>query len=105
MDAGVSSTAAGRLTQSVDRLVNQVAHWQQNRWSAARAVRAYALVQQVADLTADTEGEPRRIVPRLADLVLPDQLRVVSDDLITVGAPDEILAAAAEAVDEARQAL
>jgi hypothetical protein len=104
VNAGDTSAAA-RLTLAVDRLVNQVGHWQQNRWSASRADRVHELVQQVADLAAEAEGEPCRAVPRLADLVLPDQLRVVSDDLVAAGAAETVLTAAAEAVDEARRAL
>ena len=45
-----------------------------------------ALVQQLADLAADAEGEPPRAVPRLDnDLALPDQLRVVAADLLAAG--------------------
>jgi hypothetical protein len=58
----------------------------------------YALVQHLADLGADAEGRPRRTVP-LAEhaLVLPDQLAVMTADLLLAGDP-AALTAAAEAV-------
>jgi hypothetical protein len=78
---------------AVDRLVNRVSHWTPPRWAAAtasgdgsRADVMYALVQRVADLAADAEGQPRRRVPRLDNaLALPDQLRVVARDLAATG--------------------
>jgi hypothetical protein len=109
---------------SVDRLINQVGHWEQSRWrtrpgrapgagpSAAggfapptRADLVYALVQRLADRGADAGGHPRRPVPRAADLVLPDQLRVMADDLIAAGPGDEVLERAADDVDRVRQAI
>jgi hypothetical protein len=65
----------------------------------------YALVQRLADRGADAERQPRRTVPRLGDPVLPDQLRVMADDLRTAGAPAEQLAAAADDVDAVRRTL
>ncbi|XVU26426.1 hypothetical protein ACQPZJ_05060 [Actinoplanes sp. CA-054009] len=86
---------------SVDRLLNQVRHWEAPRWRAEdRGDRVYALVQRLADLAADAEGRPRREVPRESDLVLPDQVRVMADD-IPPGAFDE----AAAAVDDVRKNL
>jgi hypothetical protein len=78
---------------AVDRLVNRVSHWTPPRWAAStasgdgsRADVMYALVQRVADLAADAEGQPRRRVPRLDNaLALPDQLRVVARDLAATG--------------------
>jgi hypothetical protein len=74
---------------SVDRLHNQVRHWEQGRWwsrtSGATATRGdltFALIQRLADLGADAEQRPRRPVPREHDMVLPDQLRVLADDLL-----------------------
>jgi hypothetical protein len=59
----------------------------------------HALLQRLADLAADAEGQPRRPVPRLDNvLALPDQLRVIAADL-TAAKPDEAtLAAATELV-------
>jgi hypothetical protein len=81
------------LDRAVDRLVNHVSHWTPSRWAASSASGAgsradvmYALVQRLADLGADVEGQPRRPVPRLDnDLALPDQLRVVAADLGATG--------------------
>jgi hypothetical protein len=78
------------LELAVARLVNQVAHWTPVRWSkptaagtGTRADAMHALVQHLADEAAQAEGGPSRPVPRLLnDLALPDQLRVVSADLI-----------------------
>ncbi len=52
------------------------------------------------------EGLPRRTVPRLDnDLALPDQLRVVTADLLAADPPAEALAGATAEVNAARQAL
>ena len=99
----------GRVTDfatSLERLINQVRHWVQPRWQVAgRADRAYALAQHLADLAADAEQRPRRPVPRESDLVLPDQLRVLADDLLAAEASPEVLAEATAAVDSLRQDL
>jgi hypothetical protein len=92
------------LDLAVERLVRRVSHWTPPRWAASSASGAgsradvmHALVQQVADLAAAAEGQPRRSVPRLAnDLVLPDQLRVVARDLSATA--DEAAMAAAAAL-------
>ncbi|SCL27816.1 hypothetical protein GA0070616_3574 [Micromonospora nigra] len=98
----------------MDLLVRQVGHWQQPRWAMAgtapgaesRADLVYRLVQTLADLGADAEGGPRRHVPRLDnDLVLIDQLRVVTADLLAAGPPDDVLARAAAATAATRDAL
>jgi hypothetical protein len=78
---------------AVERLVNWVSHWTPPRWAASSASGdgshadvMYTLVQRVADLAADAEGQPRRRVPRLDNhLVLPDQLRVMARDLAATG--------------------
>jgi hypothetical protein len=88
---------------SIDRLLNQIRVWEQPRWNQDdRAARTYALVQRLADLGADAEGRPRREVPREHDMILPDQVRVLADDLLAVGAPDDLMAEAAAAVDDLR---
>jgi hypothetical protein len=91
---------------AVDRLLNQVGHWEQSRWAAAgRADVVYALVQRLADLGADAEHRPRRPVPRLSDLLLPDQLRVMADDLLAADPPAEMLATAVAETDTARRSI
>jgi hypothetical protein len=90
---------------STERLLVQVRHWEQPRWSAAgRADRVYGLVQRLADLAADVEGRPRRPVPREHDMILPDQVRVMADDLLAAGQV-EALAEATAAVDAVRKEL
>jgi hypothetical protein len=104
---------ADDFATSVHRLLNQIRHWEQSRWSApaagspapSRADSVYALVQRLADLGADAEGRCARAVPRPGDLVLPDQLRVMSDDLIAARASDETLKLATAEVNELRHAL
>jgi len=49
----------------------------------------HALVQDLADAGADAEAQPRRPVPRLGnDLALPDQLRVMTLDLVAAAPGD-----------------
>ena len=82
------------LRREIERLVGRVAHWTPTRWSKpdadgrqTRAERVHALAQRLADAGADAEGNPRRAVPRLEnDLALPDQLRVLTADLLAAGA-------------------
>jgi hypothetical protein len=97
---------------SVERLHNQVRHWEQGRWwsrtpgaTATRGDLMFALVQRLADLAADAEQVPRRPLPREHDMVLPDQLRVLADDFLAAAPPEPLLAEAAGAVEEIRYAL
>src|SRR6266545_4271373 len=81
-----------QLVRAVDRLVNQIGHWTPARWAVpgaaggpTRAEIVHALAQRLADLEADVTGRPGLPVPRLAnDLVLPDQVRVMTLDLVRV---------------------
>lgn len=90
------------LSRAVSRLVNQVGHWTPERWSrpatgaghdaGTRADLVYGLVQRIADRAADAEALPRRVVPRLeSNLALPDQLRVVTADLVAAAPPPDAL--------------
>jgi hypothetical protein len=54
---------------------------------------------------ADVEGRPRRTVPRVGDLALPDQFRVMVADLLAAGPPPETLTAARDDVDQVRRCL
>jgi len=84
--------------RAVERLVNRVSHWTPPRWAASSASGGgspadvmYALVQRLADLAADAEGQPRRRVPRPDNaLALPDQLRVLARDLAATGNQEAI---------------
>jgi len=95
-----SNTLAGQA----ELLVRQVAHWTPARWQG-RGEAVYALVQRLADAAAVVEGEPSRVVPRLADTVLPDQVRVIVADLIAASPPLELTNAAAADVRSTRLAL
>jgi hypothetical protein len=103
------SFSLGRVTDfatSIDRLLNQIRVWEQPRWNQNdRAPRTYALVQRLADLGADAEGRPRREVPREHDMILPDQVRVMADDLLRAQPSEDVLVKAAAAVDELRFSL
>ena|SRR5437762_11946509 len=110
-----------QLVRAVDQLVDHVGHWTQARWTTAaggagrparaggadgghrtRAEVVHALAQRLADLEAEVTGRPRRPVPRLAnDLALPDQVRVMTLDIVAVAPGPDILAAAVDAVNEA----
>jgi hypothetical protein len=90
---------AESFTKAVDRLLTQVSHWEQSRWSAGNPSKAdlvHGLTQRLADLGADAESRPHRPVPRLSDLILRDQLRVVADDLLAAGQPAQLSNAADE---------
>lgn len=82
-------------------LVQRLRLWTPARWAAAapphgsRADLVHHLAQQLADLAADLEAAPRRVLPRLdSDLGLPDQLAVTADDLVRAGPPPEQVQAA-----------
>ena len=98
-----AKTTADEFAAAVGKLVGQISHWTPSRWAASsRAARLHDLVQQLADRTADAEGQPRRAVPRLDnDLALPDQLRVVAADTVTAGAADETALALVQAIRHA----
>ncbi|MEV3935530.1 hypothetical protein AB0K52_06065 [Glycomyces sp. NPDC049804] len=87
------------------RVVEGTRHWSPARWSS-RADAMHALLQALADLTADAEGRPHRPVPRLPnDMNLPDQLQVIGLDLLEVELTEEQRARIAEAIRAAREVL
>ena len=95
---------------SIERLLNQVRHWEERRWSqpagsVTRAQAVLALAQELADLGAEAEKAPAREVPFVHAMVLPDQLRVLADDLMAADPPAELLMQATEAVTRTRTAL
>jgi hypothetical protein len=76
------------LRQVTQLLLNQVSHWTQSRWGN-RGEALHEALQRIAG--------PEHRLPRLSDLVLPDQLRVVVADLLDSNAgPAEV----SRAVDE-----
>jgi hypothetical protein len=101
----------GGLAREVRRLADLVSAWTPARWALAtpsgqRAELVHDLVQQIADLAADAEGQPHRPVPRLEhDAFLPDQLRVVSHDLVAAGASVDVLTAVTARIADVRRIL
>ncbi|MEU8000139.1 hypothetical protein AB0B66_03030 [Catellatospora sp. NPDC049111] len=93
-----------QLTRAVDLLANQVGHWTPARWRD-QGDQLHKLVQRFADQAADLTGTPRRDVPRLSDLALPDQLKVVVADLVAASPPHELTAAAADEIAALRRTL
>ena len=106
----VTNPAAARFREAAGRLLTRVEHWSQARWSAParddrgrnRADVVHALVQRLADLSAEAEGRDPQPVPRLPnDLALPDQVRVMVADLGLAGASEDLLREAAGEIDAA----
>ncbi|MDA1360633.1 hypothetical protein O1R50_13440 [Glycomyces luteolus] len=96
---------SSELERAIGRVVEGTRHWSPARWSS-RADTMHALVQALADITADAEGEPRRPVPHLPNqMQLPDQLQVIGLDLLEADLTDEQRAAADEAIRKARAIL
>jgi hypothetical protein len=100
------------LQKAVDLFVGHTGHWTASRWAqpagpeGTRGDLTHGLVQRIADLAADAEGQPRRPVPRLvADAALTDQLRVVAADLLAADPPEAVTAAAADDVRAVRAVL
>jgi hypothetical protein len=98
------------LERAIGRVVEGTRHWSPARWAShggtAKAATMHALVQALADLTADAEGEPRREVPRLPnDMNLPDQLQVIGLDLLEADLTEAQEAEAEAVIRTARSAL
>ncbi|MFI5935565.1 hypothetical protein [Actinoplanes sp. NPDC051494] len=103
---------ADEFQTAMQRLLTQVGHWETGRWGAAagsgggsRGDHVYALVQRLADHAADAGHHPRRVVPREPDMILPDQLRVMSDDLLAAEPAAELLSRAMSDITEVRTGL
>jgi hypothetical protein len=83
---------ADRYAADLGRTVDRLRSMALARLSApvvpepTRADAARDLVQQLADTAADLTGVPRRVVPRLADAAVGDQLAVVGRDLLDAAA-------------------
>ena len=105
--------SAVELTRLVEMLARQTSQWTPARWSAvaepgtpSRAELVYGLIQRIADLAAEVEGQHRREIPPMeSPLLLIDQLRVMAADLILAGAPEGLTHAAAADVSEVRALL
>jgi hypothetical protein len=92
------------LVRQAEMLFGQVSHWTQTRWRG-RADGVYALVQRLADACAEAEGRTALVVPRLADTVLPDQLRVMVADLVAASPGADVLDRLTEDIRSTRAAL
>lgn len=85
------------LDREARSLVQRLRVWTPTRWAAAARPRLSRadLVHHLAQALADLGGEAPVRLPRLeADLVLPDQLAVVADDLVRLALPDDVARAA-----------
>lgn len=80
------------LRRLTDLIVNQVSHWSSARWGP-RGDALYDIIARIAG--------PEHRLPRLDNVVLPDQLRVVVADLLETGDQAGI-AAAVEALADFR---
>ncbi|WP_344651345.1 hypothetical protein [Cryptosporangium japonicum] len=70
------------------------------------ADRLHVVVQVLADLGADAEGQPRRAVPRTAEPgALVDQLTVLGNDLVAADPDAEELDRVTRSLDALRAAL
>ena len=85
-------------------LLPRLRRWDSASWSVpadlpgeqTRADVAAAVLQRLADVAADAEGQPRRTVPLLAEVSLADQLTVMVDDILRTADPAALRAAATE---------
>jgi hypothetical protein len=90
------------LRRESQSLVERLRLWTPARWAAAapspygtRGDVAHHLASALADLAADVEATPHRVLPRLdSDLALPDQLAVTADDLVRAEPPAALAARA-----------
>ena len=72
--------------RDVDELLRRLRARAVSSWSTERVAVARNAVQQLADLSSDAEGQPRRTVPRLHPVAIADQLEVLARDATTAGA-------------------
>lgn len=103
------TTSSGRKAR---RVAEGVAYWSPARWrlpapgGGHRVEAMTTLIQTLADVGAAAEDRPPRPVPRLPhDTALPDQLRVVADDLDRAEPLGELREAAEKAIAQARSVL
>lgn len=91
------------LERAIGRVVEGTRHWSPARWSQdGNAEAMLGLIQALADVCAEAEGEARREVPRLSgDQHLPDQLQVIGLDLFDVA--DRLTSSQTDAVEAAIQ--
>jgi hypothetical protein len=100
-----------QVRTALARIDRQLTPWTNTRYGRIHASgltggdTVHGLVQAIADLAAIAEGQPLRPVPRIGDVALRDQLRVVTADLLAADPPEETLRRAADAIRAAARAL
>lgn len=104
-----AETDGDRLWSELTVLLRRAGRWTDGSWAVrvgdrSRADAVFALVQQLADVAADAETQPRRPVPRRDERMLPDQLTVMAHDVLRTGSPGAWLAGLT-AVRDTRAAL
>lgn len=76
------------IEQAIKRLITGTNHWSPARWRQGQPPHAESvagLVQALADVVADAEGQPRRPVPEVeVPMTLVAQLAVMARDLRAV---------------------
>jgi len=89
------ASGAPDLAAAVERLADRLRSLSDVRLAgpggprASRADAAHALAQQLADAAALIEGGPSRMVPRLHDLAVGDQVAVTGHDLVAAAAAQQ----------------
>jgi len=72
---------------------------------STRAECARDVAQFLADLAADAEGGPRRVIPDVGDPAVGDQLAVTGRDLVRSECGEQVMQAAAERLRALRLAI
>jgi hypothetical protein len=100
-----------QVRTALARIDRQLAPWTNTRYARILASgltggdTVHGLVQAIADLAAVAEGQPLRPVPRIGDVGLRDQLRVVTTDLLAADPSEDTLIRAADAIRDTARAL
>ena len=100
-----------QVRTALARIDRQLAPWTTSRYARVLGGgltggdTVHALVQAIADLAAGAEGQPMRPVPRIGDVALRDQLRVLTMDLLAADPSADVLAAAAAAIRDTARTL
>jgi hypothetical protein len=70
-----------------------------------RAERARDVAQFLADLAADAESGPRRVIPDVGDPAVGDQIAVTGRDLVRSECGEQVMQSAAESLRALRLAI
>jgi hypothetical protein len=69
-----------------DDLIRRLRARSVSSWSPARLAAARHAVQRLADLAADAESQPKRVVPDVHPVAIADQLELLAHDAGGAGA-------------------